>query len=85
MTLIIAMDGRPQMFSIEVVRGYKLELFREDLKRLYDLTGVQQENTIFLFTDTQATRAPALIACSSHDHGMVPWPHPTDNAPSSLQ
>ena len=52
------------MFSIEVVRGYKLELFREDLKRLYDLTGVQQENTVFLFTDTQATRAPALIACS---------------------
>ena len=52
------------MFSIEVVRGYRLELFREDLKRLYDLTGVQQENTVFLFTDTQATRASALIACS---------------------
>ena len=69
--MIIAIDGRSQVFSIEVVRGYKLELFREDLKRLYDLTGVQQENTIFLFTDTQATRAPALIACSWSSHGPV--------------
>ena len=57
------------MFSIEVVRGYRLELFREDLKRLYDLTGVQQENTVFLFTDTQAT--PASTMRRLHVHHVI--------------
>lgn len=42
-----------RVFTIEVVRGYKSELFREDLKKLYDLTGLQQTDTVFLFNDTQ--------------------------------
>lgn len=43
-----------QVFTIEVVRGYKSDLFREDLKKVYDLAGLQQLNTVFLFNDTQA-------------------------------
>jgi len=36
-----------------VVRGYRLELFREDLKKLYEMTGINQQTTVFLFNDTQ--------------------------------
>lgn len=46
--------------QIEVVRGYKSELFREDLKKVFDLTGGQQKNTVFLFNDTQVRRTPPL-------------------------
>jgi len=35
------------------VRGYRLELFREDLKKLYEMTGINQQTTVFLFNDTQ--------------------------------
>ena len=36
-----------------MVRGYRLELFREDLKKLYEMTGINQQTTVFLFNDTQ--------------------------------
>lgn len=39
--------------QVEIVRGYKSELFREDLKKLYDLAGMQRTQTVFLFNDTQ--------------------------------
>ena len=42
-----------KVFTIEVVRGYRLELFREDLKKLYEMTGINQTTTVFLFNDTQ--------------------------------
>ena len=38
---------------IEVVRGYRSELFREDLKKLYEKAGIKGQNTVFLFNDTQ--------------------------------
>ena len=40
-------------FQIELTRGYNYESFHEDLKKLYIMTGVKDENTVFLFTDTQ--------------------------------
>ena len=39
----------------QVVRGYKAELFREDLKKLYERAGLNGENTVFLFNDTQVS------------------------------
>jgi dynein heavy chain len=36
-----------------VVKGYRSELFREDLKKLYDRAGVQGQDTLFIFNDTQ--------------------------------
>lgn len=46
--------------QIEVVRGYKSGLFRDDLKKLYDLTGAQQTPTVFLFNDTQVIESSFL-------------------------
>jgi len=42
-----------KIFQIEVVRGYRSELFREDLKKLYEKAGVNNEDTVFIFNDTQ--------------------------------
>ena len=40
-------------FSIELKRGYNLNEFREDLKNLYKLTGIDGKPMTFLFTDNQ--------------------------------
>ena len=36
------------------MRGYNYDSFHEDLKKLYDMAGKQGDDTVFLFTDTQA-------------------------------
>jgi dynein heavy chain len=40
-------------FQIELARGYNYQSFHDDLKKLYEQAGVKNENTVFLFTDTQ--------------------------------
>ena len=39
--------------SIEINRGYGITEFREDIKKFMIKTGVDGEDTVFLFTDTQ--------------------------------
>lgn len=41
------------MFTIELTKTYGLADFKEDLKRLYKMTGVKDQPTSFLFSDTQ--------------------------------
>ncbi|KAH3860157.1 hypothetical protein DPMN_023048 [Dreissena polymorpha] len=40
-------------FQIELSRGYDYNAFHDDLKKLYDMAGVKNQHTVFLFTDTQ--------------------------------
>ena len=40
-------------FQIELSRGYNYDSFHEDLKKLYEQAGPNNENTVFLFTDNQ--------------------------------
>ena len=40
-------------FAIEITKNYKLVEFREDLKDLFRITGVQNKPTVFLFDETQ--------------------------------
>ncbi|CAD5112359.1 DgyrCDS1592 [Dimorphilus gyrociliatus] len=40
-------------FQIELSRGYDYSSFHEDLKKLYTSAGVENQHTVFLFTDTQ--------------------------------
>ncbi|XP_049764343.1 dynein axonemal heavy chain 2 [Schistocerca cancellata] len=42
-----------QTFQIEVTKQYRVQEFREDLKTLYTVTGVENKATTFLFNDTQ--------------------------------
>jgi dynein heavy chain len=48
-----------KVFQVEVVKGYRSELFREDLKKLYERTGLNGENTTFVFNDTQVIEVRA--------------------------
>ena len=40
-------------FQIELSRGYNYDSFHEDLRKLYRMAGVEGNETVFLFTDTQ--------------------------------
>ena len=40
-------------FQIELCRGYNYDSFHEDLRKLYRMAGVDGDETVFLFTDTQ--------------------------------
>ncbi|XP_062240587.1 dynein axonemal heavy chain 2 [Platichthys flesus] len=42
-----------QVFMVEVTKQYRRQEFREDIKKLYRLTGVDNKPTVFLFNDTQ--------------------------------
>ncbi|KAK3546101.1 hypothetical protein QTP70_022875 [Hemibagrus guttatus] len=41
------------LFQVEVTKQYRKQEFREDIKKLYRLTGVDSKPTVFLFNDTQ--------------------------------
>lgn len=43
-------------FQIELSRGYDYAAFHDDIKKLYDMAGVKNEHTVFLFTDTQVRK-----------------------------
>jgi dynein heavy chain len=38
---------------VEVKKNYRKTDFREDLKKVFDLTGAKRKNTVFYFSDTQ--------------------------------
>ncbi|KAM6971776.1 dynein axonemal heavy chain 6 [Aplochiton taeniatus] len=40
-------------YQIELSRGYNYDSFHEDLRKLYKMAGVQGQDMVFLFTDTQ--------------------------------
>ncbi|KAK1792527.1 hypothetical protein P4O66_012465 [Electrophorus voltai] len=40
-------------FQIQLSRGYDYNAFRDDLRRLYKMAGVEGRDTVFLFADTQ--------------------------------
>lgn len=42
-------------YQIKVTKSYKVPEFREDLKTLYGLAGVEARGTSFLFNDNQVT------------------------------
>ncbi|XP_063042411.1 dynein axonemal heavy chain 2 [Engraulis encrasicolus] len=41
------------VFQVEVTKQYRKQEFRDDIKKLYRLTGVDNKPTVFLFNDTQ--------------------------------
>eukprot|EP00163_Fabomonas_tropica_P031149 TRINITY_DN730_c1_g1_i7.p1 TRINITY_DN730_c1_g1~~TRINITY_DN730_c1_g1_i7.p1 ORF type:complete len:4213 (+),score=1156.03 TRINITY_DN730_c1_g1_i7:1002-12641(+) len=42
-----------QCFEIELTKGYGMNEFRDDLKKLYTMTAVDGEQVVFLLSDTQ--------------------------------
>ncbi|CAN9505279.1 unnamed protein product [Ophioblennius macclurei] len=42
-----------ELFQVEVTKQYRKQEFREDIKKLYRLTGVDNKPTVFLFSDKE--------------------------------
>lgn len=48
-------------FQIEITRGYNYDSFHENLKELYEMAGVEGQDTVFLFTDTQVPMTLTML------------------------
>ena len=53
LTRLAAHMNSYKCFQIELTRGYNYDSFHEDLINLYQMTGVQSQDAVFLFTDPQ--------------------------------
>ena len=53
LTRIAAFVANMACINIEINRGYGINEFREDIKKLMTKTGVEGQETVFLFTDSQ--------------------------------
>lgn len=68
-----------KVFQVQVTKHYGVLEFREDLKRLYSMTGVDNTPTSFLFHDSQVVEEQFLeIVNSMLGTGQVPNLHKTD-------
>ncbi|KAM7359342.1 dynein heavy chain at 89D isoform 2-T2 [Cochliomyia hominivorax] len=52
-TRLSSFTAECEIYEITVVRGYNEQSFRDDLKMLYTMAGVEGKNTVFLFTAAQ--------------------------------
>ena len=59
LTRLAAHMNSYKCFQIELTRGYNYDSFHEDLIKLYQMTGIDGQDAVFLFTDTQV-----------HNHGV---------------
>ena len=53
LTRFAAFMSEMQCYEIEITRGYGINEFRDDLKSLYAIAGVEGRPVVFLFTDNQ--------------------------------
>jgi dynein heavy chain len=59
-----------QLFQIEITKNYRVIEWREDLKNLLKLAGMEFKHVVFLFTDTQARHLPDISPTPT------PYPYP---------
>ncbi|CAM9584402.1 unnamed protein product [Phaeothamnion confervicola] len=53
LTRLAAFVSGHDLFTVEITKNYRLGEFREDLKRLFEKTGVLNKCVVFLFNDNQ--------------------------------
>ena len=71
--------GCEEVFEITLSRGYGEEEFREDLKGLYQLVGIEKKKTVFLFTDAHVAEEGFLeLVNNILTSGMVPALYPDE-------
>ena len=63
LTRLAAHMNSYKCFQIELTRGYNYDSFHEDLIKLYNMTGVEGQDTVFLFTDTQVWTYQIILFC----------------------
>ena len=78
-TRIASFVGGLDCLGIDIVRGYGLNEFREDVKNFMIRTGVEGKPTVFLFTDTQIVVETMLEDINNLlNSGEIPNLYPQD-------
>ena len=49
-----------ELYRLTLTRGYGQADFRDDLKKVFRLAGVQDQNTVFLLTDSDIVKVRIL-------------------------
>jgi len=79
LTRIAAFAAGYTVFEITLSRGYGEEEFREDLKKLYQIVGLEKQEAVFLFTDGHVAEEGFLESMNNIlATGMVPALYPDD-------
>jgi dynein heavy chain len=66
-------------FSIELKKGYDIVAFRDDIKKLFEMTGVEGKSVTFLLVDTQIVVESMLEDVNNIlNTGEVPGMYPDD-------
>ncbi|PRP82215.1 dynein-1-alpha heavy chain, flagellar inner arm I1 complex, partial [Planoprotostelium fungivorum] len=62
-----------QLFEVVISKGYDENNLKEDLKKLYTILGIENKETVFLFTESQVVKEGFLeIINNMLTSGMVP-------------
>jgi len=61
-------------YQIELKRGYDYSTFHEDLKKMYTMAGVENQDTVFLFTDTQVNNQLFFHSQRIHIESYIDMP-----------
>lgn len=61
-----------QLFQIVLSRGYNGSLFREDMKNLYNIVGVENKKVVFMFTSAHIKNENFLELVNNMLTGFVP-------------
>nr|AML30863.1 axonemal inner arm dynein heavy chain 7 [Marsilea vestita] len=70
---LAAFTAGSTVFEITLTRGYNEDSFREDLKKLYTMLGVENKRVVFLFTDSHVVDEGFLeLVNNMLTSGMVP-------------
>ena len=56
LTSLAAFISTYKLFQIEITKQYRTLEFHEDIKKVYIQAGVDNQRTVFLFTDTQVNK-----------------------------
>jgi len=63
LTKLSAFMSDYKCISIELKRGYNNNDFREDIKKLFMVAGVERQPVVFLFTDSQVCMCMCVFVC----------------------
>jgi len=85
LTRFAAFIAEYQTFQIEISRGYGSNEFREDLKSLYKIAGIDGFPVVFLFTDNQIVNESFVEDINNLlNSGEVPGMYPADEKEAVL-
>jgi dynein heavy chain len=85
LTKLCAFTAGCEVFEITLARGYDELMFREDLKKLYQMLGAENKKVVFLFTDAHVVDEGFLELINNMlTSGMVPALYADDEKDAAI-